>query len=79
MSPEEESQMIVLDDNRQPRKAVPEATQSSPESAAEHQRLDELLDEGLKETFPASDPVAVVQRAPERPKAKRRRRLFKRD
>ena len=66
--------MIMLDNNRQPRKAVPETTQPSPESAAEHQRLDELLDEGLRETFPASDPVAVAQRAPERPKAKRRRR-----
>jgi nicotinate phosphoribosyltransferase len=29
--------------------------------AAKRQHLDELLDEGLKETFPASDPVAIVQ------------------
>ena len=66
--------MIMLDNNDQPRKAVPETTEPSPESAAEHKRLDELLDEGLKDTFPASDPVAIVQRAPERLKAKRRRR-----
>jgi len=66
--------MIMLDNNVQPRKAVPETTEPSPESAAEHKRLDELLDEGLKDTFPASDPVAIVQRAPERLKAKRRRR-----
>ena len=26
---------------------------------AEHRRRDELLDEGVEETFPASDPVAV--------------------
>ena len=29
--------------------------------------LDEVLEEGLKETFPASDPVAVVEPAPTRP------------
>ena len=50
--------MIMLNNNDQPRKAVPETTEPSPESAAEHKRLDELLDEGLKDTFPASDPVA---------------------
>jgi hypothetical protein len=66
--------MMMLDNKHQPRKAVSETTEPSPESAAEHRRLDEMLDEGLKETFPASDPVAIVQRAPERPKAKRRRR-----
>jgi len=33
-------------------------------SADELRRLDELLDEGLEQTFPASDAVAVVQRAP---------------
>jgi hypothetical protein len=38
---------------------------AAPPNAAERRRLDELLDEGLKETFPASDPVAVVQHAPE--------------
>jgi hypothetical protein len=27
-------------------------------------RLDELLDEGLQQTFPASDPVSVTQPAP---------------
>ncbi len=42
---------------------------------AEKRRLDEALDEGLEETFPASDPVSVTQPAPskqdERPKRKR--------
>lgn len=28
------------------------------------QHLDELLDEALKETFPASDPVALTPRSP---------------
>jgi nicotinate phosphoribosyltransferase len=65
---------MMSDNNHQPRKAVRETTEPSPESAAEHRRLDEMLDEGLKDTFPASDPVAVVQRAPERPKTRRRRR-----
>jgi hypothetical protein len=29
-------------------------------------RLDEALDEGLKGTFPGSDPVSVIQPAPSR-------------
>jgi nicotinate phosphoribosyltransferase len=65
--PEEEARVIRLDNNRQSRKAVPKATQPWQANAAERQRLDELLDEGLKQTFPASDPVAIVQQAPERP------------
>ncbi len=31
---------------------------------ADKRRLDEALEEGLEETFPASDPVNVVQPAP---------------
>ena len=31
---------------------------------AEKRRLDEALDVGLEETFPASDPVSVTQPAP---------------
>jgi len=30
----------------------------------EKRRLDDALEEGLKETFPASDPVNVIQPAP---------------
>jgi hypothetical protein len=33
---------------------------------AERRRLDEALDEGLRETFPASDAVMIVQPVPER-------------
>lgn len=62
--------MTQLGNHHQPRKATPETT----ESAAERQRLDELLDEGLEETFPASDPVAIVQQAPAGRKAKHPRR-----
>jgi hypothetical protein len=29
--------------------------------------LDEALDEGLRDTFPASDPVSVTQPAPSKP------------
>ena len=36
------------------------------ESTAEKRRLDEALEEGLEETFPASDPVNVTQPAPTR-------------
>ena len=32
---------------------------SGPKEGKEKQHLDELLDEGLRETFPASDPVSV--------------------
>jgi hypothetical protein len=39
---------------------------------AEWQRLDNALDEGLEETFPASDPVTIVQPVPEQSKTKRR-------
>ena len=31
---------------------------------AEKRKLDQALDEGLEETFPASDPVNVTQPAP---------------
>ena len=32
--------------------------------ANEKRRLDQALDEGLEETFPASDPVSVTQPSP---------------
>lgn len=60
--------MTQLGNDRRSRKAAPETT----ESAAERRHLDELLDEGLEETFPASDPVAIVQRAPAGRKTKYR-------
>jgi nicotinate phosphoribosyltransferase len=34
---------------------------------AEKARLERALEEGLKETFPASDAVAVTEPAPKRP------------
>ena len=39
---------------------------SDPKKAegAEKRRLDQALEEGLEETFPASDPVNVTQPAP---------------
>ena len=38
----------------------------SPEEIKEKQHLEEALEEGLEETFPASDPVNVTQPAPSR-------------
>jgi hypothetical protein len=38
-------------------------TPEKPDSA-EKRELDDALDEGLEETFPASDPVNVTQPAP---------------
>ncbi len=37
------------------------------DKSAEKRRLDEALEEGLEETFPASDPVNVIQPPPLRP------------
>ena len=68
--------MVRLDNYHRSRKAAPEASQAH---AAAYQRLDEQLDEGLKQTFPASDPVAVVQHPPERPRAQRSRRAATRN
>ncbi len=41
------------------------------DKTVKQQRLDEALDEGLKETFPGSDPVAIIQPAPDKAKEKR--------
>lgn len=37
-----------------------------PAETTEKRQLDEALEEGLEETFPASDPVNVTQPAPTR-------------
>jgi hypothetical protein len=73
---------MPLDKHVEPRHAVRAAEQVHEPSAAERrqldeerQHLDELLDEGLRETFPASDAVAVVLQPPERPVARRPRRV----
>jgi nicotinate phosphoribosyltransferase len=42
-------------------------TPSTENEESRRQRLDEALDEGLKETFPASDAVAVIEPAPTPP------------
>ncbi len=52
-------------------RADPKTAKRIREDQAEYERLDKALDEGLMETFPASDPVAVVQQKPERSKGKR--------
>ena len=40
---------------------------SKPGKESKKQKLDRALDEGLEETFPGSDPVAVTQPATELP------------
>ena len=40
------------------------ASHSGKNADAEKRKLDAALDEGLKETFPGSDPVNVTQPAP---------------
>ncbi len=39
---------------------------SAAQDRAEKRRLDDALEEGLEETFPASDPVNVTQPPPSR-------------
>jgi hypothetical protein len=41
-------------------------SEPTPEEVKEKRRLEEALEEGLKETFPGSDPVNVTQPAPSR-------------
>jgi hypothetical protein len=38
--------------------------ETDPADREEKRRLDDALEEGLKETFPASDPVNIIQPAP---------------
>ena len=45
-------------------RAKAEALASQGAESAEKRRLDEALEEGLEETFPASDPVNVTQPPP---------------
>ncbi|OCK62119.1 hypothetical protein [Bradyrhizobium sp. LMTR 3] len=45
-----------------PRKAAP--VETGPADPEEKRRLDDALEEGLEETFPASDPVNVTQPPP---------------
>ena len=42
--------------------------------AAEKQRLEEALEEGLEETFPGSDPISVIQPPPTRDEEGKQRR-----
>ena len=39
-------------------------TTGRPDDAAEQRQLEQALEEGLEETFPASDPVNVTQPPP---------------
>ncbi len=47
---------------KKPKSATPKPTDKKPET--EKQKLERELEEGLEETFPASDPVAVTEPAP---------------
>jgi hypothetical protein len=40
--------------------------------SAEKEALDRKLEEALEETFPASDPVAILEPMPDHPPAKKR-------
>lgn len=46
-------------------KSKRKAPSSSEKPALKKKHQDELLDEALEETFPASDPVAIIEPAPD--------------
>ena len=50
----------------------PKTKERSPREIEEFKRLDKELDEGLKETFPGSDPVTITQPVMRRPSTKPR-------
>ena len=56
----------------EPRTADPNDAASA--AREDKRRLDDALEEGLKETFPASDPVNVVQPPPSRADLRVKRR-----
>jgi len=50
-----------------PTKNKAESTPQIETKEGQRERLERALEEGLRETFPASDPVAVTEPAPARP------------
>ena len=57
--------MMIAVPKRKPASNATEGGTSSPDRGRE--RCERALDEGLEETFPASDPVAAVQPKPKEP------------
>ncbi len=59
---EDEAVTLAADRDTADEKPSPKAQKGSPAPRADRKkRQNALLDEGLKETFPASDPVSVVR------------------
>ena len=63
---------------RKPSQKAQRARQPSPRAAEQKKHQDELLDEALRETFPASDPIAVDPVETITPTGQRERR-YRRD
>jgi hypothetical protein len=64
-SPEPRTRSFVETEGR--KEGVVQQAASKPGKESEKQRLDRALDEGLEETFPGSDPVAVTVPATKAP------------
>jgi hypothetical protein len=62
---------VMLKNATQTKSPAPEISQRSRDKTAMQEHLDDALEEGLKETFPGSDPIAVIQPAPDKIKQKR--------
>jgi nicotinate phosphoribosyltransferase len=50
-----------------PKSETPKPAEKKHKPETEKQRLERELEEGLEETFPASDPVAVTEPGPDEP------------
>jgi hypothetical protein len=57
---------METDMTEKPRRRTPSS--KGPKTPSDIQHREELLDEALDETFPASDPVAMIEPAPGPPK-----------
>ena len=68
-----ECKAIMHTNTNQTKPTELEISQYKRDKTTKQERLDDALDEGLKETFPGSDPVAVTQPKADKPKTKEKR------
>ena len=67
----EERKATMITNANQAKPSESELSKRRRDKTAKQERLDDALEEGLKETFPGSDPVAVTQPAPDKTNEKR--------
>ena len=62
---------VMLTNATRAKSPAPEISHRGRDKTAMQEHLDDALEEGLKETFPGSDPIAVIQPAPDKINQKR--------